>query len=175
MLATSVQFARSGSRIGRSSADTDALERAAQNGTQTEPSPTPQQPCSVSFVHSLSMPNLPAKVEWLPYEAHRKATKPHWDSSRAQAKSKNGKSQYNPYEYGTDDAIRAIELKCLSTGTAILVGGDFVSCYLHVPGEYVGVCCGEFTNYVFAEMYQGRYHGRPVSPTYLLKQHGIKV
>lgn len=119
------------------------------------------------------MPNIPAKVVWRRLKKHREVTKKHWDASDARKWSKGGHAQYNPHHYHTDQQIEAIERLCLATGIPLVDAGNFVSCYLHLPGQIVGACSGEFTEYVYAEMYNGQYHGYPISPQLLRKRHGV--
>lgn len=99
------------------------------------------------------MPDIPATITWLSLEKHRKVNKKRWDNGQALAMSKNKASQYNPHLYFTDEEVKALETLCLSTGTVIYENADFRSCYLRIPGVEVGVCSGEITEYVYAEMY----------------------
>jgi hypothetical protein len=100
------------------------------------------------------------------------ATKAQWDGLVWHEKTARGgyPSQYNPHRYGSDPAVRQLELKCFRKGILIEPRG---ARYMHL-GHIVGVCSGEETEYVFAECSSGFVHGRPIS-TIALKKMGVAV
>ncbi|HVC94627.1 MAG TPA: hypothetical protein VND64_13090 [Pirellulales bacterium] len=109
---------------------------------------------------------------WQRYKKHRKATRRDWDSGKALKWSEDneGASQYHPYLFGTDEAVRQIEFQCVENGTEIHASPNKRTYYLETE-QIVGACCGELTRYVFAEWHRsgGAIHGRPISITALRK------
>lgn len=99
--------------------------------------------------------------QWERIGKHRLANCRLWNNGKARAISAKprGPSQYYPYVYSTDEAIKAIEMRCYKHGTPMPHG---FAKYLHV-GHVVGVCMGHETEYVFAECCSGFVHGRPIS------------
>ena len=106
-------------------------------------------------------------------DKHRKAKTRTWDdgSARKWSEDHESESQYNPYEFGTDEAVREIELRCVEEGVPIRIGEKKCTFYLNVH-RTVGVCSGIETNFVFAEWLKsgGAIHGRPISERALNKK-----
>ena len=111
---------------------------------------------------------------------HRKATIRTWDNGDAQRWSAQhvSESQYNPHVLVTDNDVRAIELRCLNEGIEIASLSTVKRMFYMERrdlGDYVGVCSGELTFYVFAEWHRsGAIHGRPISST-ALHQKGVRI
>jgi hypothetical protein len=96
---------------------------------------------------------------------HRKANVRTWNSSNATRWSEQYESQaqYNPLLYKSDASVKSIELRCVDHGTPIHRSPVKWTFYLK-ENNIVGVCCGERTNFVFAEWHStGIVHGRPIS------------
>lgn len=135
-----------------------------------------------NFAHSTvavcRMPTIPLHFTWRRLRKHTDVNRTIWDASEARRRSgqPDGAALYNPYLYHSNPQIETLERRCIETGIVISDTGNFASCYLLVAGGPVGACSGEFTNYVYAEMYGGTYHGYPISPSLLkkrLRQRGL--
>lgn len=126
--------------------------------------------------NGVGMPNIPAHVHWQKLSKHRvKAAV--WDVSDARKSSKDGPAKYNPKTYN-DPTIEALERHCIESGTVVDETADFVSCYVCVDlaEPFVGACSGDFTHYVWSEMYGGAFHGYPISEKLLrerLRKRGL--
>lgn len=121
-----------------------------------------------------------AKAEWPKtwqrIDKHRKATVRTWTSGEARAWSaqNESQSQYNPIEFGTDEAVRDLELRCIEEGTLIRETGNKRT-YFMLTEMIVGVCHGDEATYVFAEWHDsGMIHGRPISER-ALKRLGVRL
>jgi hypothetical protein len=104
-------------------------------------------------------------IKWEYYEKHRKVTTRLWDNGEALAISRQDESeaQYNPHLFQSDAEVSAIEIKCVAEGIPIKQRPNKWTFYLKLDC-IVGVCCGEETEYVYAEWRQdGGIHGRPIS------------
>jgi hypothetical protein len=120
------------------------------------------------------MPRPEPKM-WQSRKKHRKANPRLWDDGTAKSNSAepHGESQYNPYEFGTDDAVRELEFRCVDQGIMIVDEEHLKKFYMDV-GRVVGVCSGEETTFVLAEWCSGEVHGRPISKKALLRM-GVKL
>lgn len=122
----------------------------------------------------MDRPDWPKRWEY--YEKHRKVTIKHWDNGEALILSKQdeSESQYNPHLFGSDGAVSAIELLCVERGDVIKQRPNKWTFYLKL-NVVVGVCCGQETEYVYAEWRQdGGIHGRPISVK-ALREKKVKV
>ena len=72
----------------------------------------------------MSRPDWPKN--WQSRPKHRKATTRTWDSGEALKWSERigSQSQYNPWSYGSDDAVLEIELHCIDEGEEIIADGS---------------------------------------------------
>ena len=122
------------------------------------------------------MPQVARADGWVRYTHHRQAAIAEWDAGLTLKRTAEPEedSQYNPHLFGTDQAVMRIELLCVETGTQIRDSGNRETKYLRLPGVIVGVCSGEYTEYVFAECTSGFYHGRPISAA-ALRRLGVEV
>jgi hypothetical protein len=113
---------------------------------------------------------------WYRYGKHRQSTTAQFQASHARKWSgqHGGSSQYDPVRYGTDQSIEQLEMDCVEQG--IRIDGDVnVRRFYRHMGHVVGVCSGEFTEYVYAEWcVSGEIHGRPVSEKKLAK-YGVTL
>ena len=106
-----------------------------------------------------------------------------WDSGEAKSWSAEhgSKAQYNPHRFGTDEAVRNLELRCVDHGHQIDSTISKRTYYLHAgAGVIVGVCSGVETEFVFVEWSAGAggIHGRPISVDLLvakLKKEGLEL
>jgi hypothetical protein len=64
-------------------------------------------------------------------------------------------------------------MECVEKGTLIRDFGHKRTYYMKTDST-VGACCGELTEFVFAEENKGRVHGRPISLA-ALKKLGVKL
>ncbi len=123
----------------------------------------------------MERPNWPQN--WERYPKHRKATTRDWDSGLVLKWSAAHEShaQYNPYGFGSDEDVEELEVRCVNDGTPICMGETKWTFYLNVY-RVVGVCCGQETDYVFAEwnLSGGAIHGRPISKK-ALRAMGVTV
>ena len=122
----------------------------------------------------MAEPNWP-KV-WQRIDKHRKATVRTWASGEARIWSAQNESraQYNPIQFGTDEAVRDLELECVEGGTLIRDASNKRTYFMRTE-MIIGVCCGEETAFVFAEWHgSGVIHGRPISQT-ALRKLGVKI
>lgn len=121
-----------------------------------------------------------AKAEWPKtwqrIDKHRKATVRTWMSGEARAWSaqNESRSQYNPIDLGSDDAVRELEMRCIDEGTPIRETAHKRTYFMRTS-IVVGVCCGAETTFVFAEWHDsGMVHGRPISER-ALERLGVKL
>lgn len=118
-------------------------------------------------------PDCDHNPEWVRYERHRVATPADWDAGIPLRRSAEprGRAQYNPYRFGSDEAVREMELRCFRTGKPL--PGKRAR-YLQTE-EVVGVGSGFVTSLVYAECTSGFVHGRPSSPQVLRERWGIEA
>jgi hypothetical protein len=126
------------------------------------------------------MPNIPAHVVWRRLRKHTDVNVTKWNASAARRSSKHGHAQYNPLVYHTDDAIRDLESRCIRDGVVVTETANFTSCYLILPDTepYIGVCSGEYTHIVWAELCGGTFHGYPIHIELLrsrLRKRGLQL
>ncbi len=118
-------------------------------------------------------PDCEQNPEWAYYPKHRKATCASWDNGVPHEFSAQGegRAQYNPHFYGSDEAVRDLEMKCYYA-EGIPLPGPFAR-YMQVD-HIVGVCLGEETQYVYVECISGFVHDRPISRK-ALKKRGVDL
>ncbi len=83
-------------------------------------------------------------MNWQAIPKHRKATTRDWDKGKVLEWSSRigSQSQYNPYSYGSDEAVSELEMKCVENGEPILAAGIKRTFYLNTFAT-TGVCLGE--------------------------------
>lgn len=115
---------------------------------------------------------------WSRINKHRKATVRDAKNGDAKQWSRDvgSEAQYHPEHFGSDVAVRELELRCIEEGTMIRSTQIKRTYYLDA-GQPVGWCCGTLTNYIHAEWHKsgGVIHGRPICKNCLIAKPGVEL
>jgi len=115
---------------------------------------------------------------WKRINKHRKATTRDAKNGDAKRWSREvgSEAQYSPVNFGDDNAVRELELRCIEQGIMIRSTQNKRTYYLYA-GFPVGWCCGTITSYVHAEWHQsgGVIHGRPICEKCLKMKPGVQL